>query len=93
MFQHADRYNPVESGTLVAIVMQGEIQTVFKTELVCGFPRMCKLAFRQGDTGYGQILWALRYRYGKPAPAASDTRTQCSGRRFNLAASRASLVS
>ena len=46
MFQHADRYDPIERGPLVAIVAQSEIQTVFKIVLGCGFPCMGKLAFR-----------------------------------------------
>ena len=72
MFQHADRYDPVERATLVAIVATGEIQPVFKTVLGYDFPSIGKLAFRQGDAGRGQILTAFRHRHGKPAPAASD---------------------
>ena len=53
MFQHADRYDPVERAALVAVIAQGEIQPVFKAVLGCGFPRMGKLAFRQGDAGHG----------------------------------------
>ena len=67
MFQHAERYDPVESAALVAVIAQGEIQPVFKTVLGCGFPRMGKLAFKQGDAGHGQILAAFRHRHGKPA--------------------------
>ena len=53
MFQHANWYDPVERAALVAIIAQGEIQPVFKAVLGCAFPRMGKLAVRQGDAGHG----------------------------------------
>ena len=72
MFQHADRHDPVERATLVAVIAQCEIQPVFRTVLGCCFPRMGRLAFGLGNAGHGQILAAFRHRHGKPAPAASD---------------------
>ena len=71
IFQHTNRYDPIELAGLVAIVAQCKIQPLFKTVLGCGFPRIGKLAFRQGDAGHGQILAAFRPRHGKPSPAAS----------------------
>ncbi|CAI8240662.1 MAG: Uncharacterised protein [SAR116 cluster bacterium] len=37
MFQHADRYDPVELAILVAVVPKGKIQPVFKAVLCRGF--------------------------------------------------------
>ena len=53
MFQHADRNDPVERATLVALFARCEIQPVFKTVFGCCFLRMGKLAFRQADAGHG----------------------------------------
>ena len=72
MFQHADRHDPVERATLVALFARCEIQPVFKTVFGCCFLRMGKLACGQGNAGHGQILAAFRHRHCKPAPAACD---------------------
>ena len=72
MFQHADRYDPVELATLVAVVAKGEIQPVFKAVLCRGFPCVGQLVFGQGNAGHRQIITAFRHRLGKPAPTASN---------------------
>ena len=93
MFQHADRYDPVELASRVAIVAQCKIQPAFKAVLGCGFPRIVKVALRQVIPVTDRFSRHSVIVKASPPQPHPISRTLCPSRRFSLAASRASLVS